>query len=352
VPRRANRLTIVVVPPTDRRWFSFQLSPSWVWAALGFAALVVVGLSAAVWYFHGEVTRLQDQVAEVERLRQQARLQQAEIDQLKRAAAQVDEQLAEIRQLERELDAMTTDEEAILPSRSGARNSGTSMYAARGGPETRQTDSGVGLTLSTVLPSDVSPYVLGPRNTLALDLKLNRPPQPAETVLATARNTRATLQAQLAALRNSARSLRDGQERLAEWLDYLAHRPSGWPVQGAEITDRFGMRWSPFGYGLQFHDGIDLGQDYGAPVTATGAGTVVYVGWLEGGYGNTVIIDHGYGFRTLYAHLDDWNVEWGEEVSRGDLIGWVGSTGLSTGPHLHYEVLVNGEPTDPLPYME
>ena len=65
-----------------------------------------------------------------------------------------------------------------------------------------------------------------------------------------------------------------------------------------------------------------------------------------------MIIDHGYGFRTLYAHLQDWNVSAGQEVSRGDLIGWVGSTGLSTGPHLHYEVLLNGVAVDPEPYLE
>src|SRR5690606_2013249 len=117
------------------------------------------------------------------------------------------------------------------------------------------------------------------------------------------------------------------------------------------ITDRFGYRWSPFGGGWRFHDGIDIGQDYGTPVYATGAGTVVHAGWLDGGYGWSVIIDHGYGYRTHYAHLQNWNVSVWQEVARGDLIGWVGSSGLSTGPHLHYEALLNGVPVDPEPYL-
>ncbi|HYG59898.1 MAG TPA: M23 family metallopeptidase, partial [Symbiobacteriaceae bacterium] len=82
------------------------------------------------------------------------------------------------------------------------------------------------------------------------------------------------------------------------------------------------------------------------------AGTVVHAGWMVGGYGYTVVIDHGYGFTTLYAHFDEVNSSVGDVVSRGDVIGWVGSTGNSTGPHVHYEVHVNGVPVDPMRYAQ
>lgn len=313
-------------------------------------ALVIAALSLGVWHFYGEVERLQAEVGEMENLRQQARLQQAEIEEMKKAAEKVELELMQIRQLERDLDAMT-EGEATPPSRSSHSRSTLSPSTARGGPDVSDTQSRAGLTLGTVLPGDVAPYIIGRRDTLALDLKLARLPQAAESTLATARQTNSAMQGQLFALQRSTQSLIDGREELAARLDYLAHRPTGWPVEDAEITDEYGGRWSPFGSGYQFHDGIDLGQDYGAPIYATAAGTVEYADWLEGGYGRTVIIDHGYGYRTLYGHMQKWNVTVGQEVVRGDVIGWVGSTGLSTGPHLHYEVQLDGMAVDPTPYL-
>jgi len=313
-------------------------------------ALVIVALSAGVWHFRGEVKRLQDQVAEMEQLRQQARLQQAEIEEMKQAAERVELELMQIRQLERDLDAMT--EGAVEPpSRTAQGRTSTSPSLARGGPDAGLAQSPGGLILGTVLPADVAPYIIGSRDTLAMDLKLARLPQAADRTLIAARQTNAAMKDQLATLQRATQSLTDGREALAARLDFLAHRPTGWPVEGAEITDGFGPRWSPFGTGYQFHDGLDLGQDYGTPIYATAAGTVVYAGWLEGGYGRCVIIDHGYGYRTLYAHLQDWDVSAGQEVVRGDLIGWVGSSGLSTGPHLHYEVQLDGMAVDPTPYL-
>ena len=149
-----------------------------------------------------------------------------------------------------------------------------------------------------------------------------------------------------------AERLISGRDEVVDRLDYLARRPSGLPVIDAEVTDTFGWRWSPFGWGREFHDGIDFAKEYGAPVYATADGEVTHAGYLEGGYGNTVILEHGRGFTTLYAHLSEWNVTVGQQVSRGDVIGRVGSTGLSTGPHVHYEVHVNGEPVDPAHYLE
>jgi murein DD-endopeptidase MepM/ murein hydrolase activator NlpD len=123
----------------------------------------------------------------------------------------------------------------------------------------------------------------------------------------------------------------------------------GWPVSGP-VTSPFGWRIHPIlGY-RKFHTGIDIGVGYGVPIHAAGSGTVIYATWM-GGYGNVIIIDHGNGLSTLYAHQSSLAVGTGAHVARGQTVGYVGSTGFSTGPHLHFEVRVNGNPVDPMGYL-
>lgn len=118
-----------------------------------------------------------------------------------------------------------------------------------------------------------------------------------------------------------------------------------WPVSGP-ITSPFGMREDPFGHGWKMHTGIDIGAPMGATVTAAAGGRIIYAGW-EGGYGNAVIIDHGGQESTLYGHLSQIFVANGQDVQRGQAIGAIGCTGACTGPHLHFEVRINGVPVDP-----
>lgn len=118
----------------------------------------------------------------------------------------------------------------------------------------------------------------------------------------------------------------------------------------ATISSEFGYRIHPILGTSRFHAGIDFAADYGEVIRAAAPGYVIFAGWY-GGYGNTVIVDHGNGVTTLYAHADGLYVEEGQQVQRGEPIALVGSTGLSTGPHLHFELRSNGEPVDPLPYM-
>lgn len=117
----------------------------------------------------------------------------------------------------------------------------------------------------------------------------------------------------------------------------------GWPLSGP-ILSGYGIRWG------RMHTGVDIGSGYGAPVSAAGSGTVIRAGWY-GGYGRTVDIDHGNGVVTRYAHLASIKVGVGEVVGRGEVIGTVGSSGHAYGPHLHFEVLINGEPRNPLNYL-
>jgi murein DD-endopeptidase MepM/ murein hydrolase activator NlpD len=122
--------------------------------------------------------------------------------------------------------------------------------------------------------------------------------------------------------------------------------PSVWPVAGW-LSSSYGRRRDPFTGGADFHPGLDISAEYGQPVRATGDGTVA-VAKPSGNYGNLVEIDHGYGIVTRYGHLSRFQATAGQQVRRGDVIGYVGSTGRSTSAHLHYEILLNGKLTNPL----
>jgi murein DD-endopeptidase MepM/ murein hydrolase activator NlpD len=131
---------------------------------------------------------------------------------------------------------------------------------------------------------------------------------------------------------------------------YLA-TPMGFPVQGT-ISSRFGKRINPISGYSDFHRGLDISTTAGIPVTATADGVVVFSGWNGGGGGNVVVIAHGHGFTTYYAHNRKNNVQVGQSVKRGDVIGYVGSTGSATGSHVHYEVWHNGKNENPISYTE
>jgi len=122
-----------------------------------------------------------------------------------------------------------------------------------------------------------------------------------------------------------------------------------WPVSGT-ITSGFGARSSPGGIGTTYHEGIDIAVPEGTPVRAAASGTVIMASY-NGGYGNYTCVDHGSGLSTCYAHQSSFAVSSGQSVSQGDVIGYSGNTGSSTGPHLHFEVRINGVAQDPLGYL-
>ncbi len=115
------------------------------------------------------------------------------------------------------------------------------------------------------------------------------------------------------------------------------------------MASGYGYRSDPVYRTLKFHEGLDYSADIGTPVYATGDGTVELAGWNKG-YGNSIDISHGYNYLTRYAHLSEILVRQGQKVRRGDMIGKVGNTGKSTGPHLHYEVRLHGQPQNPVNY--
>ena len=151
----------------------------------------------------------------------------------------------------------------------------------------------------------------------------------------------------------SFKALFDSWKKLDQLQDGVIAVPSDKPVRAeVSFTSGFGVRSDPFHAGAAMHPGIDLSGAYGTPIYATADGTVLRAGWNSGGYGNLVEVDHGRGITTRYGHMSAIIVSAGQHVTRGQQIGRMGSTGRSTGTHLHYEVRIDGRAVNPIPFMK
>lgn len=331
--RYGPALTVIVVPQANGRSRSFRLPISAL--ICGLAALVALS-SVAAWNLTQllrDRRNLHEATKELAVLRGQNATQNRDLAGLSQDAAAIAEELQRLRtldQLAREILSQSLNprqflDDPAINTQSEARNVG-----GQGGVGHLVDRSGGWSWPSRRADGGTAP--------------LRRIPASAggESLLETYRDMREE-SGQLAT------SLAGTLKELPGHLDFLAHRPEGVPISG-EITSSFGWRWNPFGWGREWHSGLDIAADYGAPILATAAGTVVFSGWKPGGFGYTVIIDHGYGFRTLYSHNDENLVDAGDHVNRGDKVAHVGGTGLSTGPHLHYEISLWGEPIDPTPF--
>lgn len=149
------------------------------------------------------------------------------------------------------------------------------------------------------------------------------------------------------------KALFNSWKKLDQLQDGVIAVPSDKPVRtNVSFTSGFGVRSDPFHAGAAMHPGIDLAGSYGTPIYATADGTVLRAGWNSGGYGNLVEIDHGRGITTRYGHMSAILVQAGEHITRGQQIGRMGSTGRSTGNHLHYEVRIDGRAVNPIPFMK
>lgn len=145
------------------------------------------------------------------------------------------------------------------------------------------------------------------------------------------------------------RSFRELKTLLEEKRSFLASTPTIWPVKGL-VTAGYGYRQSPFTGQREMHEGLDVAAPHGSPILATANGVVSFSGPLAA-FGNVVFINHGHGFTTFYAHNSSNRVKEGQQVRRGEVIAYVGTSGRTTGPHVHYEVQVNGTTVNPLKYI-
>ena len=161
------------------------------------------------------------------------------------------------------------------------------------------------------------------------------------------------MQQELTQLKGAASKQEASLQTLIEYFEdkrsLYAATPAVWPIRGW-VTSPFGNRISPITGMKQFHEGIDIAAQIGTPVVAPADGVVIKADF-ESGYGNIVELSHGYGLKTVFGHNSQFNVKPGQHVKRGDIIAYSGNSGSSTGPHVHYEVRVNGLPVNPVRYL-
>lgn len=284
------------------------------WKILGLvgAIILLLAIIMTVWGIARQV--------EVVQLRQQTQLQTEQLKLLQKKTDALDKKLETLDQLDQEIRNMVKGSEKGTP--------------AQGGGESEPPKS---------LSSDDSDKELTPAQ---MSAKLSRMDAQIQRRLASFYMLRSVLKdgvgADIAAMQsvNFAASVTGSNTRT----------PSIWPTTGV-ITSDFGARVDPVYGGQAYHEGIDIADDYGTQVVATAAGTVTFAGPTDGGYGNLVEIDHGNGIVTRYGHNSVVLVSPGQQVRQGDVISLMGSTGKSTGSHLHYEVDVNGTPVDPIVFL-
>ena len=284
------------------------------WKILGLvgAIILLLAIIMTVWGIARQ--------AEVVQLRQQTQLQTEQLKLLQKKTDALDKKLGTLDQLDQEIRNMVKGSEKGTP--------------AQGGGESETPKS---------LSGDDSDKELTPAQ---MSAKLSRMDAQIQRRLASFYMLRSVLKdgvgADIAAMQsvNFAASVTGSNTRT----------PSIWPTTGV-ITSDFGIRVDPVYGGQSYHEGIDIADDYGTQVVATAAGTVTFAGPTDGGYGNLVEIDHGNGIVTRYGHNSVVLVSPGQQVRQGDVISLMGSTGKSTGSHLHYEVDVNGTPVDPIVFL-
>lgn len=332
---RQRDLTIIVVRGTTERTLNFRF-PRYAVPTIAIALTLAIGtsiISIRSWYHTNQLAQA---------LHQQVQAKEQTIGQQQAAIQDLTDKGRQAQPLLQELEKMHKQLQDLLKSNQSSDGKSTSQAPVQS-PAASVAVESTG-TNSLGLLSGRS-MALASRSATAILRQRETPLQLAATashLLDQQMQQAAQLKAELAV----------DQQLLQNHIAYQAHVPSGSPVSGYTVTSPFGWRPSPFGGGPDFHPGIDLAVGYGAPVYATGDGVVEVAGYYTAWYGVTVIIDHGYGLKTLYAH-NQWHlaVKPGEAVKRGQLIGYVGMTGDTTGPHVHYEVHVDGQTVNPQPYL-
>lgn len=278
-------------------------------ATLAAGALLFVGATGYAVY--GALTNA-NRANEIEELQRVGGIQQEQLLQLSKKANALQDQLDQLTQMETELrriSGSSVQEDGPAGAADGQEADGT--HGGQGGPHVSPDFQNVDATLANL-----------------------------EKGIARRRESLLALKQELEAQREELSTV----EPLA--LGAPATTPSIWPARGT-VSSPYGLRWN----GTDFHPGIDIANDMGTPICATADGTVTAAGWNAGGYGNMVDIDHGNGIMTRYGHAMQVVVTAGEHVRRGQIIAYMGSTGFSTGPHVHYEVRVNGTPVNPVGYL-
>lgn len=316
-----DRYSVIVVSDETSPVRRFEVAKTAIRRAAWTAGVAsVVFLLCSVDY-----VRVRIQHGELDDLRVRVVEQQQRIDAFDDAIAEVEGRLERIREFERKV--------RIIANLPGAAASGGDEVAEMPDEDAAPQDAGI---------DEIDP------NAAALPMPIPDDPAPSQAAVGVdpvrrvAQRLGADAVARERSLEELAGALEDRRERLAS-------TPAIWPAKGW-MTSRFGTRVSPFTGKKQFHAGLDIAGEAGTPVIASADGRVVFAG-PKGPLGRSIIIDHGHGIRTMYGHNSELFVKRGQKIHRGDRIAALGTTGRSTGPHLHYVVELDGKAVNPLDYI-
>lgn len=320
VKDKKGYFTLMIIPHSEGSVYRFRLPR----ILIQVCGCVLAGILLFICYSYWDYERVKSYLPELYQLRETSQRQQGEIENLADQATELQEKLSELDELEIKV-------RELLDSTGQKEDREAVELASRGSDDDA--------------PRKAVVMAAGPGVTLARGGGDFRREQTPAQIAAVAESLN-SIEMQLDTYREN---LEEMVSSLEERQAYLEAKPSIWPARG-RITSRYGYRRSPFSGKREFHQGVDVAAPRGTPVVATGAGVVTFAGWRSG-YGRTVMINHGYGYKTFYAHNDSIKVKVGQQVSKGQVIAYMGSTGRSTGSHVHYEVHVNGKPTNPANYM-
>ena len=298
--------------------------------AFALAAAAVIALAIGIDY-----VRVRLQVVELDSLRVETASQQKELEELGASIGTFEKRLSALDEFERKVRVM-----ADLPP--VVAGPGDGMIAV-GGSDRAVLEPRAGEGGSTEVPLEIEP-----------EEAIAEPEEHAAAAAAPAvSDADATLRQRARRINRRAESRETTLSDLVAQLEgkrrQLESTPSIWPARGW-LTSRFGHRISPFTGLRQMHSGIDIAAEPGTPIVAPARGRVIFAGH-KGHLGNTIVVDHGFKMRTTFGHTKEMHVKTGEEIRRGQIIASVGSTGRSTGPHLHYGISVKGRAVNPLNYI-
>ena len=314
--RGQEKLTLLLIPHSARPVATLRVNSQ----VLQVCCVVLIILFMSLTVFAARYTQMVAHLNELRDLRTVSQMQEEQLRELTLSATELQDRLQQLARLDGEIrtllklsepqPASTMDALLLADSQVGVAG------AAVGGGVTVGADQPLSVTTSTLTLSGL----------LAGTLDLLQQEMEQRLV-----------------------SLQEVQIAAAEKVAYEAAKPALWPVEGI-VSSRYGYRPDPFGAYRQFHPAYDIAAPLGTPILATGDARVASTGW-KSDLGNTVILDHGYNLRTLYGHVAKIVVSVGDRVKRGQIIAYVGTTGQSTGPHVHYEVQLRGTPVNPKGYL-
>ena len=293
--------TLMIVPHHGKAVFSIRIPIKAVKYAAVTLGICLTIISGTMLSYRNQANIATQEKSELNQLREVNHTQLGQLEELAKATSELQQNMNRLNQLDSDLRHIVNSEDAPDTSRSAPAR--LTNYNGQGGPAVQ------------------------PKASELLNLVKE---------LKTAVNERED-------------SLLNLKESITAKKERLAATPSIWPSAG-EVTSRFGWRSSPWGGGGDWHPGIDIASDTGTPIYATADGVVANSSWY-GGYGNMVEINHGNGIVTIYGHNSQNLVSAGQQIKKGQLIAYMGSTGYSTGPHVHYEIRVNGTAVNPSSFL-